>query len=121
MSPLRAKQVVVAIVQDAQGRFLVAFNPKWSGYAFPMKDLDEGAVVLGSAAIAAVEGDLGCRLPQAQAEELEYLGRCGRSGRSGEDTEYEYWLFAVDPGRPLDLKSAAGEKSTRRCFWTSPN
>jgi 8-oxo-dGTP pyrophosphatase MutT (NUDIX family) len=116
MTPLRAKKVVVAIVQDAQGRFLVHFNPKWSGYAFPMKDLDEGDVVLGSAAIQALADDLGCALPKARAEELEYLGRFGTSGRTGEDTEYEYWLYAVDLGQPLDHQAAAAGKPRAPLF-----
>ncbi len=33
---MREQQVLVAIVQDSHGRFLVTFNPKWGGYAFPM-------------------------------------------------------------------------------------
>ena len=77
---MREKRVIVAIVQDDQGRFLVHFNPKWGGYAFPMKDVEDGADILGSVAIQAVEDDLGCSLPNAKAEELEYLGRVGRSG-----------------------------------------
>ena len=84
-----------------QGRFLVHFNPKWDGYAFPMKDVEDGADILGSVAIQAVEDDLGCSLPNAKAEELEYLGRVGRSGRTGDDTQYEYWVYAVDPGQLL--------------------
>jgi hypothetical protein len=100
---MREKRVIVAIVQDTRGWFLVHFNPKWEGYAFPMKDLEDGADILGSVAIQAVEEDLGCRLPKARAKELEYLGRIGPSGGTGDDTQYEYWLYAVDPGQPLSL------------------
>jgi 8-oxo-dGTP pyrophosphatase MutT (NUDIX family) len=103
---MREKRVVVAVVQDEQGRFLVAYNPKWGRYTFPMKDLDGSADVLGSVAIRALEADLACKLPDAKADELEYLGRFGPSGRTGDETEYEYWLYAVDPGQPLDLMAA---------------
>ncbi len=103
---MREKKVVVAIVQDDRGHFLVHFNPKWGGYAFPMKDLDDDADVLGSVAIRALQDDLGCKLPNAQAQELEYLGRLGLSGRTGDETQYEYWLYTLDPGQPLDLLAA---------------
>ena len=104
---MREKRVIVAVVQDTQGRFLVHFNPKWGGYAFPMKDLDDGGDILGSVAIQAVENDLGCRLANARAEELEYLGRVGRSGTTSDETQYEYWVYAVDPGEPLDLMATS--------------
>jgi 8-oxo-dGTP pyrophosphatase MutT (NUDIX family) len=107
---MRKKRVIVAIVQDAWGRFLITYNPKWDGYAFPMKDLEDGADVQGSVAIQALEDDLGFRLPNARAEELEYLGRVGRSGTTGDETQYEYWVYAVDPGQPLNPTVASGTK-----------
>jgi 8-oxo-dGTP pyrophosphatase MutT (NUDIX family) len=113
---MREKKVVVAIVQDAQGRFLVAFNPKWHGYSFPMTDVEDAGDVLGAVAIRAVESDLGCKLPHARAEELEYLGLVGRSGSTGEDTLYEHWLYAVDLGQPLDLSAAPGAREPPPLF-----
>lgn len=104
---MREKRVIVAIVRDGQGRFLVCFNPTWDGYAFPMMDLEDGADISGSVAIRAVEDDLACKLPNAHAEELEYLGRFGRSGSTGVETQYEYWVYAVDPGQALDLTAAS--------------
>lgn len=101
---MRHKYVVVAIVQDESQRFLVAYNEKWFGYAFPMRDFDPTeAIPTGSLAIAAVEKDLGCSLPHATAEELEFLGTFGHSSTTDEETWYDYWVFSVDPGPTLDL------------------
>src|SRR5262249_50910062 len=71
-----------------------------------------------SMAIESVEDDLGCRLPNARAEELEYLGRVGRSGTTGDETQYEYWVYAVDPGQPLNLTAASGRKENPPMFLT---
>jgi len=62
---MRQQSAIVAIIQDSQGRFLMTFNAKWGGYAFPMIAVPEGGDILGSLAIQAVEDDLGCRLPDA--------------------------------------------------------
>jgi 8-oxo-dGTP pyrophosphatase MutT (NUDIX family) len=110
------KRVVVAMVQDSQGWFLVHYNSRWGGYSFSMADLEEGADVLGSAAIRALEDDLGYKLPNARAQELEYLRRGGRSSRTGEETLYEYWLYQVDPGQPLDLSVASQGNSNPPLF-----
>jgi 8-oxo-dGTP pyrophosphatase MutT (NUDIX family) len=103
---MRESRCVVAVVQDADDRFLVTFNAKWGGYAFPMLSVPEDGDVLGSLAIRAVEGDLGCRLPSASAAELDYVNRFGVSQRTGEETIYEYWLYAVEPAQALDLLAA---------------
>ena len=118
---MREQKVVVAIIQDSQGRFLVTFNPKWGGYAFPMRAVPENTDMLGSSAIQAAEHDLGCRLPSATATELDYMGRFGVSQRTGEETLYEYWLFAVEPGQALDLLAAATGTTTRQCSSPMPN
>ncbi len=103
---MRTAQAIVAIIQDGQGRFLVTFNAKWGGYAFPMIAVPEGGDILGSLAIRAAEDDLGCRLPDSTAAELDYMGHYGVSQRTGEETLYEYWLYAVEPHRALDLLAA---------------
>jgi len=103
---MREQNVVVAVVQDQQGRFLVTYNEKWSGYSFPLQDFDPNSEVMATVAVEALERDLHCRLPKAKAEELEYLGKFGRSERTGEETWYDYWLFEIDVGQPLDLAHA---------------
>ncbi len=115
---MREQKVVVAIIQDSQGRFLVTFNPKWGGYAFPMRAVSENTDMPGSSAIQAAEHDLGCRLPSAAATELDYLGRFGVSQRTGEETLYEYWLFAVEPGQALDLLAAPTWNNNPPMFLT---
>ena len=103
---MREVQVAAAITADPHQRFLLTYNPKWKGYAFPMRDVDPDKDVLTREAISALEDDLGVRLPSATATEEDYLGGFGVSGRSGEDTLYRYWAVDVDPGQPLDLVSA---------------
>ena len=103
---MRQVQVAAAIIADPAGspqRFLLAYNQRWNGYAFPMRDFDPDAEPPQRAAITALEDDLGVKLPSAVADETDYLGCFGVSGRSGEDTLYEYWAVAVDPGQPLTL------------------
>ena len=112
---MREKRVIVAIVQDAQGRFLLHFNPKWDGYAFPMKDMGDGADNLGAVAIQAVEDDLGCSLPNGKAEELEYLGRIGRSGAPATthsmSTGSTPWLIVTIPNGAPSPTDQVGEAS----------
>jgi len=115
---MREQKAAVAIIQDSQGRFLVTFNPKWGGYAFPMQAVPEGGDILGSLAIQAAEHDLGCRLPSASATELDYMGRFGVSQRTADETLYEYWLYAVEPGQALDLLAAPNWNNDPPLFLT---
>lgn len=115
---MREQKVVAAIILDDQGRFLVTFNAKWGGYAFPMQSVPEGGNILGSLAIQGVEHDLGCRLPNAIATELDYMGHFGTSQRTGEETLYEYWLYTVEPGQPLDLLAAPTWNNNPPMFLT---
>jgi hypothetical protein len=97
---MREQKAVVAIIQDSQGRFLVTFNPKWRGYVFPMQAVSEDGDILAALAIQVAEHDLGCRLPNATATELDYLGRYGVSQRTAEETLYE---FGTPPSPHLGL------------------
>src|SRR4051794_36953144 len=93
-TPMREKRVGVAVVIDDLDRFLLVRQPRWRGdFAFPMKDVDAEDEVLPSTAIAAVEGDLGRRLPRARAKELSHLGKFGISGSTGAETLYDYWAY----------------------------
>ena len=103
---MREVQVAAAITTDPVQRFLLTYNPKWKGYAFPMREFNPDTDVLTREAIGALEDDLGVRLPSATATEEDYLGGFGASGRSGEDALYRYWAIDVDPGQPLDLAAA---------------
>ena len=103
---MRNRQVIIAIVQDEPGRFLMVYNARWGGYAFPTIAIPEGGDILGSRAIRAVEEDLGCKLPNASALELDYITYFGTSGSTGEETLYDYWLYDVKPNQLLDLTAA---------------
>jgi 8-oxo-dGTP pyrophosphatase MutT (NUDIX family) len=115
---MREKKTVVAVVQDDQGRFLISFNAKWGGYAFPMRSVPEGGDILGSLAIQAAEHDLGCRLPNATATELDYMGHSGVSQRTSEETFYEYWLYTVEPNQALHLLEAPTWNNNPPMFLT---
>jgi 8-oxo-dGTP pyrophosphatase MutT (NUDIX family) len=115
---MRTQQAIVVIIQDDQGRFLVTFNAKWGGYAFPMVGLPDGGAVLGSLAIQAAEHDLGCRLPNATATELDYMGHFGVSHRTGEETLYDYWLYTIEPNQILDLLAAPTWNNNPPMFLT---
>lgn len=115
---MRTVQAIVAIIQDSQGRFLVTFNAKWGGYAFPMMAVPESGDILGSRAIEAVEHDLGVRLPHATATELDYLSHYGVSQRTNEETLYEYWLYNVEPQQALDLLAAPTWNNNPPLFLT---
>ena len=103
---------------DGQGRFLVTFNAKWGGYAFPTIAVPEDGEILGSLAAQATEHDLGCRLPNATATELDYMGHFGVSQRNGEETLYEYWLYTVEPNQALDLLAAPTWNNNPPMFLT---
>jgi len=115
---MRTTQAIVAIIQDGHGRFLVTFNAKWGGYAFPKIAVPDGGDILGSLAIQAAEHDLGCRLPNATAAELDYMGHYGVSQRTGEETLYEYWLYTVEPNQALDLLAAPTWNNNPPMFLT---
>ena len=107
---MRIKKIAVAMVVD-DGKFLLVHNKKWGGFNFPMTELDKNRPPLGSKAISALESELGVRLQKATARELEYLGQYGISDRSGEDAIYEYWLYEVAPGEPLQIEDAISTTS----------
>jgi hypothetical protein len=97
----RKQPVVVAVVFDPDRGFLLSYNEKWGGYAFPMRkrrptDYDDAFT-----AREALREALGLRLPRAEARPLEYVEYRGTSWRTGRDTLYRYQAFEVDPHEPL--------------------
>jgi hypothetical protein len=92
---MRTKIVVVAVVRDENGKYLVTHNPRWDGYSFPMNAVESRNDVSGREAIRALEEDLGCTLPDARAEELEFLVNAGISETAEELTSYDFHLFEV--------------------------
>ena len=96
------KRVVVGVVQHPEHGFLVTWNDRWNGYAFPMKRIPEDGGPTPELAIQAVAEDLGYDLPNAKATEIEYLGRYGVSDGTDQDTLYSYWVYTVEPNRVLD-------------------
>jgi hypothetical protein len=95
---MRKKIVVVAVVQDEQGRFLLTRHPRWNGLSLPMNSVDSRNDVSSFEAIRAVEEDLGCSLPDASAHELEFLVHAGHSPTADVVTSYDFHLYEVyDP------------------------
>jgi ADP-ribose pyrophosphatase YjhB (NUDIX family) len=115
---VREQKAILAVIQDDKGRFLVTYNAKWNGYAFPMIALPEEGDILGSLAVQAAEHDLGCILPDAVTAELDYICYFGVSNRTGEETQYECWLYSVEPNQTLDLLSAPSWNNNPPMFLT---
>lgn len=102
---MREQNVVVAVVQAGPGRFLIVFNRRWGGFSFPMTVLPDGENPTGPLAVQALARDLRCSLPNATASQFARVRLVGPSQRTGEDTLYQFFLFTVDPGQPLDLSA----------------
>jgi ADP-ribose pyrophosphatase YjhB (NUDIX family) len=101
---MQERDVVCALVVDAERRVLLVKNTKWGGeFALPSTTVDPDREAMAPAALAAVREDLGHPLPNATITPLGYLGTAGLSGRTGQPTLYRYWAFHVDPGQPLAL------------------
>ena len=104
---MNKKRVVVAVSFNTNREVLLTYNSKWGGYSFPTANIADDEPPLGSAAIAALESDIGRTLPDAKAKELEFLGKYGVSDRTGDESIYYYWLYEVTT-MPLELE--AGEQ-----------
>jgi 8-oxo-dGTP pyrophosphatase MutT (NUDIX family) len=129
---MRERNVVVAIVQAGPGRFLIVFNHNWGGFSFPMTVLPDGENPIRDHAVQALVHDLGFPLPHATAELFARVRLVGPSQSTGEDTLYQFFLFEVNPGQPLDLAAAPAhrraqffdqaDRHTRRDLtWTFPD
>lgn len=99
---MRERNVVVAIVRDEAGRFLLAYNRHWDGFSFPMTVLD-GDNPTGELARAALARDLRASHLHATAGQLTNVHIVGESARTGEQTLYHFTLFEVRPAVALDL------------------
>src|SRR5262245_40798917 len=98
---LREQQVQVALVHDPRQGFLVAFNPKWRRYAFPMRKPRPSDGKPSTTAVRALSEGVGFPLRRGRGRPLDYLGAFGYSGRSNEFTLYSYRVFGINPGQPL--------------------
>ena len=116
---MREQKAIVAVIQDNQNRFLVTFNAKWGGYAFPMIALPDDGDIRGSLAVQAAENDLGCGLPKATVTELDYMRYTGVSNRTGEETLYECWLYMVEPNQALDFLASPAWNNNPPMFLTA--
>lgn len=99
---LRHKTVAVAVIYDPNHGFLLWNNPRWGGYAFPMRHLEPGDRPEQAALDAVASQDFPLSLPHATARPLECLGAFGRSEGVHVDTYYDYHVIEIDPGQPLD-------------------
>jgi hypothetical protein len=114
---MRQQAVITAVVYDSSKGFLVGFNEKWRGYAFPMQKSHPTDVKPESAAVRALAEMIGQTLPSARAKPLEFVGLFGYSERTGEETLYRYNVFEVDPGQSLP----AGALGSRLGFLSYPD
>jgi hypothetical protein len=57
-------------------------------------------------------------LPDAVTAELDYICYFGVSNRTGEETQYECWLYSVEPNQTLDLLSAPSWNNNPPMFLT---
>ncbi len=102
---LRHKTVAVAMIYDPNHGFLLWNNPRWGGYAFPMRHLEPGDQPEQAALNALADRDFPLSLPNATARPLECLGAFGYSEAVHVDTYYDYHVIEIDPGQPLDPAS----------------
>jgi hypothetical protein len=101
----RIVDVAVAIVFEPEWGFFLSYNPKWGGYAFPMRkrrmtDLDLGhtaALALRDATDLPLRGATYKKL--VSTEEIE-----GESQRTRRPARYRYHVFHIDP--PVVLSTA---------------
>jgi ADP-ribose pyrophosphatase YjhB (NUDIX family) len=111
---MRERNVVVAIVRDGAGRFLLTYNNHWDGFSFPMTVLADGTNPTGERARAALARDLRAPHPHATADQFATVRLVGPSGSTGEDTLYHFTLFEVTPNEVLDLSAVPVWNESRR-------
>ncbi len=107
---MREQLVVVGILKDAEGRFLVTFTTNGAGMPLPGRS---GTKSSGQSD----EDDLRLHLPHAVAKELDFIAQSGKSGRTGEDTNCLYWLFEVEPNADVTWKDFQLEHPTAVSFF----
>jgi hypothetical protein len=107
---LRTQPVLVAVVYQPGAGFLVVFNEKWKGYAFPMRKPRPTDAGDAFTACQALREAVGRDLPGAVARPLEPLEHRGPSGRTGRMTLYRYQAFEVEPGEPLAPGGGFGDR-----------
>jgi hypothetical protein len=92
--PFETKDVVVAIVNDPDNRFLVCFNERWARYTFPMTKVVKD-VSLDQLALDALFEHTHGELRGVSAKPLEYVGGFGTSYGTLQDTYYNYHVYEV--------------------------
>jgi hypothetical protein len=105
---LQQKNVAVAVIYDAASqKFLLWNNKRWNGYAFPMKKFDAAAGAdPGHAALEALgDLDMPLNLAQATASPLDRLVEPLFSDGTHRLTVYDYHVYSVAPGQPLNTAS----------------
>jgi hypothetical protein len=96
----RVLNVVAAVVHNAAHQFFVAYSPRWSQYAVPMRKPKPGES-LSEVARRAVEDHCPHPLGEVTAAPLECVSRFGWSRGAGENTFYNYHVFEVVPQHHL--------------------
>ena len=105
--PLPQRRVAVAVALDrTSGKYVVAFNRRWGGYAFPTRpfapsaglSLREQRAEACRAARRAFREDLGPTLGESSAAHwMDQLELVGTSGRTRRRTLYVYEACVVEP------------------------
>lgn len=108
----RVRTVDVAVAVYFAGPevgFLLAFNPKWKGYAFPSRRIRDTDASPAFAALEAFRDAVGLPQRGATAEPLFYSEVKRESQRTGQLTNYRYHVFQIQPsgGAALDVPTGA--------------
>lgn len=103
---LRHKTVAVAVLYDQQHRFLLWNNPRWGGYAFPMKHFEPGDDPQQAALSALDPREFPMTLEGVSVEPLECTGTVGTSDAVREETYYDYYVFGAQLASPFNMDKA---------------
>lgn len=109
--------LAVAVAFDPDHGFFLSFNPRWKGYAFPMRKVAaEDDALMSAAALDALREAAELPLAGASAKPLTYLRVQGVSGRTGARTVYRMHVYEVDMPLPLSMEVPTRGFACRRGF-----
>ena len=100
----RASVVEVAWVTDSNGKILLTFDHQWRAYSLPMRRARRSDLKLydGFGAVQAVREAFVQGLPHASARHIAFLSTSEYSWRTKQKTAYNYDVYTVNPGEPID-------------------
>lgn len=87
---------MAAVFDSPSEGFLLCHNPRWHGYAFPMKHVENGISAANAAIKAIAEWSPPLQLAGATATPLDRLVESLHSETAREVTVYDYHVFQID-------------------------